>query len=102
MPELVDNVWYERWELQPAAPTPIPKIVTMRQARLALLQNELLNQVDISINNIQDETEREQVRITWEYATEVERNNPMIKNLSERLGLTSDQLDNLFILASTL
>lgn len=102
MPELIDNVWYERWELQPAPPKPVPQSVTMRQARLALLQYNLLSQVDTAISNIEDEFEREQAKITWEYSTEVQRSHPMIENLGEQFRITTEQLDELFILASTL
>ena len=78
-------------------PTPIPTLVSMRQARLALLQSGLLATVDAAIA-----AGSEADQITWEYATEVDRNSPMVVNLSASLGLTEQQLDDLFTLAATL
>ncbi len=80
----------------PSEPT-IPTIVSMRQARLALLQAELLATVDAAIA-----AGSEADQITWEYATEVDRNSPLVVNLSASLGLTEQQLDDLFTLAATL
>jgi hypothetical protein len=72
--------------------------VTMRQARLALLQSELLTAVETAIVNGTDEA----MKIEWEYATEVRRDWASLIALTTELGLTSLQLDDLFILADTL
>ena len=78
-------------------PIIIPTSVTMRQARLALLQSGLLATVDAAIAS-----GAEADKITWEYATEVQRTDMLVKNLSVVLGLTEHDLDNLFTLASSL
>jgi flagellar biosynthesis/type III secretory pathway protein FliH len=75
-----------------------PKVVTMRQARLALLQSGLLTAVETAIVNGTDEA----MKIEWEYATEVRRDWASLIALTTELGLTSLQLDDLFILADTL
>lgn len=75
----------------------IPKIVSMRQARLALLQSNLLETVNQAIAN-----GNEADKITWEYATEVQRTDSLVQNLASGLGLSEQDLDNLFLLASTL
>lgn len=81
-----------------ALPKPIaPITVSMRQARLALLQAQLLDEINLAIQN---GTEAD--KITWEYATEVNRSDALVINLSVALGLTEQQLDDLFMLASTL
>jgi hypothetical protein len=67
----------------------------MRQARLALLQAGLLDQVDAAITD-------PAARIEWEYATTVERNSSLVQSLASGLGLTEPQLDDLFTLAATL
>lgn len=87
----------------PIAPyvVPVPQAVTMRQARLALLQENLLNQVDSAINSLPSPS-REQAQIEWEYSTEVLRNSPWVIELTPMLGLTSQQMDDLFKLAITL
>lgn len=82
----------------PLPPEPvIPTAVSMRQARLALLQVNLLTQVETAIAS---GTQADQ--ITWEYATEVNRSDALVQNLSVALGLSETDLDNLFILASSL
>jgi hypothetical protein len=84
--------------IEPVPPLPvIPSIVSMRQARLALLQSNLLETVNTAINQ-----GSEADKITWEYATEVSRDDALVTNLSAALGLTSEQLDSLFTLASSL
>lgn len=82
---------------EPADPAPIPTVVTMRQARLALLQANLLSTVNTAIK-----AGNEEDKITWEYATEVYRNSPLVTNMVTALGLSDSQLDDLFALAATL
>jgi len=78
-------------------PTPVqkPQSVTMRQARLALYDSNLLDQVSAAIAN------DPRAQIEWEYATTVERNSQLVQTLATGLGLTEQQLDELFILAAT-
>ena len=78
-------------------PVVIPTVVSMRQARLALLQAGLLATVDAAVA-----AGGEADKITWEYATEVNRNSPLVTNMAAALNLTSQQLDNLFTLAASL
>ena len=74
-----------------------PSIVTMRQARLALLQSGLLSTVNAAISSGGDAD-----KIEWEYAADVDRNSPLVQNMKAGLSLTEDDLDSLFILAATL
>jgi hypothetical protein len=87
------------------APTPppaiVPQSVTMRQARLALLQAGLLSNVTSAINALPS-PQKEAASIEWEYSQTVERNRGFVLLLGAALGLTETQLDDLFILASTL
>lgn len=80
----------------------VPTLVSMRQARLALLQAGLLQQVESSLSSITDETQRLAAQIEWEYATEVKRDSPLVQAISSSMGLTAQQLDALFIQAATL
>jgi len=75
--------------------------VTMRQARLALLQSGLLTQVTNAIN-VMTGAEGDAARITWEFSGTVEKSNPLITQLATTLNLTTQQVDDLFILANTL
>lgn len=73
------------------------KSITMRQARVMLSRSGLLQQVDSLMTNADEET-----RITWEFAIDVQRDNPYIKIIGGMLNLTDEQIDNLFIEASKL
>lgn len=77
----------------------IPHAVTMRQAKLALLQAGLLDDVDAVIAA---EATPKSIKIEWEYASEVQRDWVNTLGLAEMLGLTDAQLDDLFILAAGL
>lgn len=81
--------------------TPVPQEVTMRQARLALFQANKLLAVDFAINQM-TEPEQTTTRIWWEYATSVERNQPLVAALGSAIGLSSTDIDDLFRLAATL
>lgn len=74
-----------------------PQTVTMRQARLALLQAGLLGQVNAAVNSADEAT-----KITWEFSSEVHRDHHFVATLTAALGLSEKQLDNLFTLAASL
>ncbi len=79
----------------------IPKSITARQARLALLQIGKLADVTAAIANLQSPM-KEQVGIEWEYATDIYRNNGFIDALGSALGLDKNALDDLFIAAKSI
>jgi len=91
--------------LQPPAdlvtPGNIPQEVTMRQAKLALLHAGTLDTIDHLIANMPG-IQGKAAKIEWEYSVTVRRDSPLVKSLSPILGLTEEQLDNLFILANSL
>lgn len=74
-----------------------PKSVTMRQARLALLQSGLLGQVNAAVAAADEAT-----KITWDYSSEVHRDHPFVATLAAALKLSDSQLDDLFTLAASL
>ena len=79
----------------------VPLSVSMRQARIALLREGWLDQVQPIISAMPSAV-KEEAEINWEYSTSVARNSTLVKALSAALGLTDSQLDDLFILAATL
>lgn len=97
---LIDIGWIYNGETFSAATT-IVNSVTMRQARLALLQTGHLANVTSAIAAMTG-IEGDAARIIWEFSNTVERNNPLITQLGTALNLTSSQLDDLFTLAATL
>lgn len=76
-----------------------PKVVTARQARLALLQEGLLSTVEAAIESL-EEPQKTQAKIEWEYATEVHRFSPMVELIGTACGLTTEQINELFVKAS--
>jgi hypothetical protein len=105
-----EDRWTQTWQVIDLSPEEIaqrlkdmvPAEVTMRQARLALFAQGIMSQVDAALVAIPDETERTKAQIEWEYATVVERNAQLTLALGAAMGLTEDQLDQLFIFAGTL
>lgn len=85
----------------PPAPLFVPRVVTMRQARLALLGAGLLQQVDQAISAL-PEPQQSAARIEWDYSSEVHRDRAFVQQLGEALGLSDEQLDALFIQAAAL
>lgn len=98
-----DWIEYQQWLNEGNTPIPYSppqteiKVVTPRQARLALFQAGLLPSVEASVEQAGGET-----KITWEYATEVNRDDPLIQSIGQSLGLTEQQIDDLFTQAATL
>lgn len=80
---------------------PVPSSVTMRQARIALLNAGLLSQVDAAIESL-PEPQKSRVRIEWEYSNTVERNGTIIPSLAHAMGLDDEQIDGLFVEAEKL
>lgn len=86
----------------PPEPVPTPSVVSMRQARLALLARGLLGAVDSAITSIPDNAQRQAAAIEWEYATEVHRASPFVGLLALALGLDEVAVDQLFTEAGAL
>lgn len=84
-----------------AAPASVPSMVTMRQARLALLGAGLLANVDAAIDAMSEPT-KSAARIEWDYSSAVQRHNGFVSQLGPALGLSEAQIDALFRVAATL
>ncbi|MFZ6769932.1 hypothetical protein ACO0LM_22995 [Undibacterium sp. Di26W] len=79
----------------------IPQVVTMRQARLALLNAGLLDHVETVLATLPG-TQGDTARIEWEFSSTVERRKQLVVALTPVLGMTDAQMDQLFITAATL
>lgn len=95
-----DGRAYQSWTVL-QVPEPTIHEVTMRQARLALLQSELLHLVDPAIESM-DEPARSAARIEWEYSQTIERQHTFVQQLGTALELSEEQVDSLFRLAASL
>lgn len=79
----------------------VPQEVTMRQARLALLGVGMLADITNAIDAL-PEPQKSAAQIEWEFSSNVMRNNGFVDQLAPALGLSSAQIDALFIAAAKL
>ena len=77
-------------------PIEVIQSITPLQAKLQLFELGLLDEVDTLVS-----TDRK-VQLYWEYALTIERNNEILLSMATQLGLTNEQLDDMFIQASKL
>jgi len=81
----------------------VPETVTRRQLRQALILSDFdLSIIDNFINSVEDEKERLILDNYWNASTEFERNHPILIDFSNKLNFTTEQTNDLFILANTL
>lgn len=76
-------------------PSKVPRAVTMRQARLALLRVGLLQSVADAVATAPG-IEGDAARIEWEYAQEVRRDSAFLASLANAMRMTDAQIDALF------
>lgn len=80
---------------------PVPESISARQIRLWLVRHGIsLASVDAVIATIPDQIQRDSVRVEWDYAPYVERSHPMLVPLAAALGLTEQQVDQVFVEAA--
>lgn len=77
----------------------VPNKVTIRQAKLALLDFGLLDEVDAIF---QSPNVPQKTKIEWEYANEIERQWVDASGIMSYLGFEKEQVDELFLYASSL
>jgi hypothetical protein len=93
---LITKLEQETKYLADKAKALVPISITPRQARLKLLEADLLDNLEAVI------TTNRAWQIEWEYATEVKRDSLLIDAIATQAGLTSEQVDTLFIEAAKL
>lgn len=77
--------------------SPVPEIITPRQARLALEQAGLLEKIEQAVAASNKPTQ-----ISWEWASEIRRDDPIINTMKVSLAISDAQLDALFKQAAEL
>lgn len=87
----------------PNLPYPsIPRVVSPRQMSIALIMSGIsLETIETTIDAL-PEPDKSITRVTWEYSVEFQRDNPVLNAMAPAIGLTQEQIDQLFVLASTL
>lgn len=86
----------------PAAPVPVPQVVTRRQAKQALAISGKLSLVQPAIDAIPDSTQRTLIQIEWDDSQEFQRNRASVIAIGTAIGLDSAGIDALFVAAAVL
>ena len=105
LPEGAGIGWtYDGATFAPPAPqpAPVPHAVTMRQARLALIDAGLLDDIEAAIEAIADSTQRAKARAEWEYSNDVRRDHPLVNAVLSAQGKDSGEIDDLFRAAAAI
>ena len=76
--------------------------LTRRQFKLTLLENGLLDQIENSISAIEDDQTRALIQIEYTEATEFHRTSDSVAYMCQLLGLTDEQVDQMWEHALTL
>jgi len=100
------NIETESWDITQIA-IPVPKKITSWQARAALKltpmgEGTLFDAVESAIAALPEDNQKIVIQTAWENNANFERNAPTIIALSEAIGMTSEQVDELFILGNSL
>ena len=93
----VESDWEQMRTDEMRARSPIPQSVSMRQAELALLDADLLDDIEALIPMLPRSDQ-----ISWKRASVVERSNPLVAYVQQTKGMTDAQIDALFVQAATL
>ena len=88
-------------EFEPAL-QPVPAEVTRRQALTVIKMAGLKGTIDTAIESITDDTQRVAAETYWQESLHFDRDNPLLNSLAEAVGITQEQLDNMFREAITL
>ena len=73
-----------------------PKVLTPRQARLILLQYELLDDIEEIIKT------NRAISIWWEYSLDIQRDDERLLEFAAIAGITDEMLDTMFLEGSKL
>lgn len=80
-----------------AVKTPVPLKVTPRQLKRALIKEGIdPTMIDSAIEAIEDDTERALAKADWHDASFIERGYPLINQFAVGLGLSEEDIDNIF------
>ena len=74
----------------------VPQTITPRQARLILLQYELLDDIEELIKT------NRAISIWWEYSLDIQRNDERLLEFATIAGIAPEQLDGMFLDGSKL
>ena len=75
----------------------VPQEVTMASARVALIENDLIDAVESAIAGITDAKTKAKVTAWWEYSATIRRDSQWIEMLASAVPLSATEIDALFV-----
>lgn len=93
--QITDSAAQAAIEAAAAQAQVVPTIVTMRQARRALIDAGLYAAINAAVAALPG-TDGDIIRVEWEFSPIVKRDSPFVAAMVTALGLTEAQLDTLF------
>jgi hypothetical protein len=89
----------EELAVRDRVPSDVPSVVTNYQARAALLRAGLFDLVNDALLAL---PANDPSRQAWEYANELTRHGTLVNGVTAGLGITSEQVDDLFRVGATI
>jgi hypothetical protein len=103
-PENKDGVWWQTWVQNPApppAPPSVPQEISLWQFRAALKLNGNFERVQYALAQLQS-PESILAAELFEYGNKIYRESELSRQIIKILGVTEEQVDNLFIQAAAI
>ena len=108
--EFIGGAWQYKWavealtaeQIEAQRIASVPRSVTRRQARQALLLRGKLALVQPAIDAITDATQRGLMQIEWDDSLSFDRDRPSLISIGAAIGYDSLGLDDVFTFAATL
>jgi hypothetical protein len=107
--EFVGGRWQYKWRIDALTPEQIaqreaeaiPVSVSMKSARKALILAGIpMATINAAFDAIPDATQKELAKVDWEFSSVVRRDSPLVASMASALGLSSAEVDGLFVAAS--
>lgn len=97
----INNANIENVPITPVIVPQVPQTITLWSFRAMLTVLGLVNAAESLMNSL-PEPEKTVANIQWNYGNFIDRDHPLINTLGTQLGLTTEQIDNIFIEAAKL
>lgn len=96
--KFIDGVWTDIRTPEEIAYVPVPQSISLLKLRMQLIIMEInLNNVQMVIDGITDPLQKALTNERWKNAVSFDRDNLMLNQLATVLGLTQNQIDDIFI-----
>lgn len=80
----------------------VPFVIPMWKARQILISDNLIDKVNAAIALIPDETQKKLAQSKFEYSVAMQRDDQLISFVANAIGLSDNQVDDLFIRANNI